>query len=253
MQVIYDWFLAFYERTGINLSFIYDNFDRARIIKGFWLTIELSVITIALSIVVGVIGAWLKGARSGWVRHSVDAFISIFRNTPPLVQIYFFYFGLGFMLPRVMDPISGTMAPMVTNFQWAVLSLSLFAGAFNIEIFRSGMEAVPRAMVEAADSLGYTRSQIYWHVVLPLAFRNCLPALGNNLVNLVKTTNLAYAIAVPEMMYAAKQIWSDSSNVREMMIFLLFAYVFLVAILVYGLNWLERALRIPGYGQMGGR
>jgi polar amino acid transport system permease protein len=137
--------------------------------------------------------------------------------------------------------------------QWAILSLSLFAGAFNIEIFRSGIEAIPRATIEAAESLGYSRAQIYWSVVMPLAVRNALPALGNNLVNLVKTTNLAYAIAVPELMYVSKQIWSDATNVREMMIFLLLAYVSLVALLVLGLNRLERALRIPGFGETGAR
>jgi len=252
MQVVYDWFRAFYERTGINLTFIYDDFDRARMIKGFALTLELSVITIVLSIVIGVIGAWFQGSRLKLVRWLIDGFISVFRNTPPLVQIYFFYFGLGFLLPRVLDPGSGSMVPMVSNVQWAILSLSLFAGAFNIEIFRSGIEAVPRSMLEAADSLGYTRSQIYWGIVLPLAVRHALPALGNNLVNLLKTTNLAYAIAVPELMYVSKQIWSDVTNVREMMIFLLIAYVSLVALLVLGLNQLERSLRIPGYGQIGG-
>jgi polar amino acid transport system permease protein len=252
MQLIYDWFREFYERTGINLTFIYDPFDRARMIKGFWLTLELSFVTMVLSIVIGVVGAWLKGARSLLVRYGVDGFISLFRNTPPLVQIYFFYFGLGYLLPRVYDSASGAMVPLVSNIEWAILSLSLFAGAFNIEIFRSGAEAVPHAMIEAADSLGYTRGQVYWSIVLPLALRNALPALGNNLVNLVKTTNLAYAIAVPELMYVSREIWSDASNVPEMMIFLLLVYIGLVALLVAGLNWLERALQIPGYGQLGG-
>ena len=80
---------------------------------------------------------------------------------------------------------------------WAIISLSLFAGAFNVEIFRSGIEAVPQTTVEAAEALGYTRLKAYLHIVLPLAFRICLPALNNNLVNLLKTTTLAYAIAVP--------------------------------------------------------
>src|SRR3546814_1250803 len=84
----------------------------------------------------------------------------------------------------------------------------------------------------AAEALGYTRLQTYLWIVLPLAFRVCLPALNNNLVNLVKTTTLAYAIAVPEMLYMANQIWSDSVNVPEMMTFLLFAYVLLDGILV---------------------
>ena len=81
-----------------------------------------------------------------------------------------------------------------------------------------------------------------------LAFRVCLPALNNNLVNLVKTTTLAYAIAVPEMLYQANQIWSDSVNVPEMMTFLLIAYVFLVGVLVWFMHRWERAMRLPGFG-----
>jgi polar amino acid transport system permease protein len=67
----------------------------------------------------------------------------------------------------------------------------------------------------------------------------------------VKTTNLAYAIAVPELLYVSKQIWSDAVNVREMMVFLLIAYLALVFLLVGGLKWIERAIRVPGVGQAG--
>ena len=81
-----------------------------------------------------------------------------------------------------------------------------------------------------------------------LAIRVVLPSLNNNLVNLVKTTTLAYAIAVPEMLYESAQIWSDNVNVPEMMIFLLIAYFVLVGILVWGMNRWERALKIPGFG-----
>jgi polar amino acid transport system permease protein len=141
----------------------------------------------------------------------------------------------------------GQKVPLVGNTGWAIISFSLFAGAFNIEIFRSGIEAVPSATTEAAEALGYTRTQSYVHVVLPLAARICLPALGNNLVNLVKTTTLAYAIGVPELLYAAAQVWSDVMNVREMMVVLLVTYVALVAVLVWVMRRWERALRIPGY------
>jgi polar amino acid transport system permease protein len=84
-------------------------------------------------------------------------------------------------------------------------------------------------------------------VVLPLALRISLPALGNNLVNLIKTTTLAYAIAAPELLYASAQIWSEVLNVREMMNLLLVSYILFVAGLVFILNRVERALRIPGY------
>ena len=103
MQPIYDWFRHLYETTGIDLIFIYDNFDRARTIKGFFITLELSVITIILSLIIGVVGAWLQRSHFVWLRRVIAAFISAFRNTPPLVQLYFFYFGLGFFLPRVHD------------------------------------------------------------------------------------------------------------------------------------------------------
>jgi His/Glu/Gln/Arg/opine family amino acid ABC transporter permease subunit len=100
----------------------------------------------------------------------------------------------------------GWNEPIIGNFGWAVVSLSFFAGAFNVEIFRAGIEAVPTATKEAAESLGYTRLKSYMYIVLPLAFRVSLPALNNNLVNLVKTTTLAYVIAVPEMMYTVSVV-----------------------------------------------
>jgi polar amino acid transport system permease protein len=83
--------------------------------------------------------------------------------------------------------------------------------------------------------------------VLPLGFRVCLPALNNNLINLVKTTSQAYAIAVPEILYAAVQIYSDRLNVREMMIVMLLTYVLVVAFLVWAMTGWEKRLRIPGY------
>ena len=76
-----------------------------------------------------------------------------------------------------------------------------------------------------------------------------LPSLNNNLVNLVKTTTLAYAIAVPEMLYETNQILSDNVNVTEIMIFLLLAYFFLVGVLVWGMNKWEQSMKIPGYGE----
>lgn len=248
MDPIYDWFRQLYWDHGINLTIVYDGFDRRRMLNGLWMTIKLSAICLLLSVVIGILGAWLQGSRLVWTRRIVQGYIQFFRNTPPLVQLYFFFFAVGSLLPRVENQF-GFMEPMIGNVTWAIISLSFFAGAFNVEIFRSGIEAVPKATVEAAESLGYNRWQTYIYVVLPLAFRVCLPALNNNLVNLVKTTTLAYAIAVPEMLYVANQIWSDAVNVPEMMTFLLFAYVILVGALVWVMNSWERSLRLPGFGR----
>ena len=247
MDSFFGWFLVLYEDTGINLPFIYDSYDRDRMIEGFFMTVKLSVTCLFFSVIIGMIGAWLQNSPLKWTRRIVNGYIQLFRNTPPLVQLYFFYFAIGTLLPKVATDYGG-QEPMLGAFAWAVISLSFFAGAFNVEIFRSGIEAVPDSTVEAAEALGFSRLHIYKDITLPLAFRVVLPALNNNLVNLVKTTTLAYAIAVPEMLYEANQIWSDNVNVTEMMIFLLLIYFALVGVLVWGMNRWERALKIPGFG-----
>ena len=241
MQPLWDWFRWLNDTTGINLTIFYDAFDRGRFAHGFLLTVELSVVCIVLSLVIGIVGAWVQGSRFRVARAIVYWYIQAFRNTPPLVQLYFFYFGLGSLL-------RGVTGPLITNVMWAILSLSFFAGAFNVEIFRSGIEAVPRATIEAAESLGFSRLRAYVLIVLPLAFRISLPALNNNLVNLIKTTSISYAIAVPEMLYVSNQIWSDSVNVPEMMNVLLICYVSVVGILVWLMHKWEHAMRVPGFG-----
>jgi polar amino acid transport system permease protein len=241
MQDVWDWFRWLNQATGINLTIFYDAFDRGRFVAGFLTTVKLSAICIVLSVLIGVAGAWIQGSRYRIPRAVVYWYIQAFRNTPPLVQLYFFYFGLGALL-------ASATGPLVTNVAWAVISLSFFAGAFNVEIFRAGIEAVPRTTIEAAESLGFSRWQAYRQIVLPLAFRISLPALNNNLVNLVKTTTLAYAIAVPEMLYVSSQIWSDELNVPVMMNVLLLAYFLLVGIVVYLMGRWERAVRVPGFG-----
>ena len=245
---VQSWFQRLYETTGFNFTVFYDPYDWDRYVAGLRMTLLLTVTTIVASLVIGAVGALIQGGPSRVLRGLVNGFVVLFRNTPPLVQIFFFYFGLGTLLPATRTP-DGLRAPILDNVQWAIVSLSLFAGAFNVEIFRSGIEAVPKTTIEAAEALGYTKLKAYLYIVLPLSLRVCLPALNNNLINLLKTTTLAYAIAVPETLYAVKQIWSESQNVLEMMLVLLGTYAVLVGILVWIMHRWERALHIPGYGR----
>lgn len=243
-----EWAIALNDRTGLDLTILHDEFDRTRFLEGVLTTVELSALCVAFSVIIGIVGAWLQGSDHTWTRRIVQGYIQLFRNTPPLVQMYFFYFGVSTLLPQVQNEY-GFDSPLISNFAWATISLSFFAGAFNVEIFRSGIEAVADSTREASEALGFSRLQTYRYVVLPLALRVCLPALNNNLVNLVKTTTLAYAIAVPELLYASNQIWSDSLNVPEMMLVLFLAYMLLVGLFVSGMNRWERRLRLPGFGR----
>ena len=237
------WFQWLHRTTGIRLTVFYDAYDRTRFVKGLFTTLELSAYCLVLSLGLGAVAAWLQGSRVVAIRRAISGFVQLFRNTPPLVQLYFFYFAIGPLLPKVNG------MPMLGSFGWAVISLTLLETAFAAEIFRAGIDAVPKAMIEAAQSLGYSRWQAYQRVVLPLALRVTMPAMTNNMVNLVKTTTLAYAIAVPELVYMSAQIWSEQVNVPEMMILLLITYVTIVGIINQVMQWLEARMRIPGFGQ----
>ena len=232
-----------------NFIFFYDERQFDRIVNGIKYTLILSVACVLFSVIIGVVGAWLQGSSNALVRRVVQGYIQFFRNTPPFVQLLFFYFALGQFTPAITGPDGWTEIPLISNVGWAIISLSFFAGAFNVEIFRAGIEAVPDSTREAADSLGFSRLQTYTEVVLPLAFRVSLPALNNNLVNLVKTTTQAIGIAVPELLYESVGIWNDFPSAQyPTMLILFITFILLVGVMVYGMHRWERALKIPGYG-----
>ena len=144
-------------------------------------------------------------ALGPWCGGCVAGYIQFFRNTPPLVQLLFFYFALGQFTPVVTSADGWTVeVPVITNVGWAIISLSLFRRRLQCRDLpgrHRGGAGLDRARRPRAWGSRGCRPIIY--VVLPLAFRVCLPALNNNLVNLVKTTTQAFAIAVPELLYHA--------------------------------------------------
>lgn len=248
-EAISHFFLELYKNDPKwNFIFFYDPVQMDRVIEGFWTTIELAVVCVLSSVVIGIVGAWMQNQPNRFLRILVQGYIQFFRNTPPLIQLMFFYFALGQFTPTY-SPDGWLEIPVISNVGWAIISLSFFAGAFNVEIFRAGIEAVPESTKEASEALGFSHLQTYRYIVLPLAFRVSLPSLNNNLVNLVKTTTQAMAIAVPELLYQMVSIYNDYSTAMNASMLLLFVvYIGLVAILVLGMSRWEENSRIPGYG-----
>ncbi|MBU0726890.1 MAG: ABC transporter substrate-binding protein/permease [Alphaproteobacteria bacterium] len=230
---------------GLNLTILYDPYDREQFLRGLANTILLALGCIVLSVTIGIVGAWLLGLRFAPVRWLATAYVEFFRYTPPLVQLYFFFFGIGAMMPLVQAS-NGVETPLLGGFTWAVIALGVYAGASNTVIFRTGIDAVPRDIHDSTEALGYSPLKAYALIILPLALRNCLAALNANLVNIVKATGLASAIAVPELLYVTNQIWPEEGNTVEMMNVLLITFFLLVSVLVYAMHRLERRLRIPG-------
>ena len=237
------------EHPHWNFIFFYDPVQAERILDGILMTIKLSIACTVLSLLIGVVGAFVQTTRLKVLKYVTQGYIQLFRNTPPVVQLLFFYFALGPFTPTY-SPDGWMEVPVISSVGWAIISLSFFAGAFNVEIFRAGLESIPLSTREAAESLGMSRLQTYRYVTLPLAFRASLPALNNNLVNLVKTTTQAMAIAVPELFYRLVQVMSDWVSAQYPTLVLMFVvYVGLVSLLAAGMARWEKANRIPGYGR----
>ena len=248
MDLIADFFRQLAEEyPRWNFIWVYEPVQQGKILSGIWMTIKLSIACLFFSVIIGVVGAFLQGSRSRITRMIVQGYIQFFRNTPPFVQLLFFYFALGQFTPTY-SPDGWLEMPIISNVGWAIISLSFFAGAFNVEIFRAGIEAVPESTREASSSLGFSRGQTFRYIVFPLALRVSLPALNNNLVNLVKTTTQAFGIAVPELLYQSVTIWNDyPSALYPTMLLVFVVYIQLVGILVMSMNGWERQMRIPGY------
>jgi len=233
--------------SGINLTIFYDAFDFDRFVTGLGNTLLLILISALLSIVIGAGCAAILTLSNGFAAAIVRGYIALFRNTPLIVQMYFFYFAIGSIMPVGRNEL-GLPQPLISSFSWAVLSLSLYSGAFNTETFRAGIGAVHNSYEEAALALGYGKRQAFFSVTAPLALRFSFASLANNLVDLTKATTVAYAVGVAELLYVSNQIWSDSLNTIEMMNVMLVIYLVLTGAVVFIINRVEAAMRLPGFG-----
>lgn len=248
MLYIAEWFKALNEQTGWNFSLFYNAWEARKYLAGLVLAVKLAVGALMGSMLIGLLCVFARQARLRALRWLITAYVEFFRNTPGLAQLYFLFFGIGSYFHLSTYGPNGEL-PLISPFQFVVIALSLQYGAFVTEILRAGIEAVPRTTIEAAESLGYDRAKAMLHIILPLALRISLPALGNNMAQIVKSTALAYAIAVPEALYVAHEIWTEHFNVVEMMNVVLLSYLGLMTIFTLLVKMLEQWLKVPGLGR----
>lgn len=175
------------------------------LLMGLGQTLLLSALVVPLGIVGGLGLALLSLAKSRWVRWALVAWVDVFRALPPLVLLVFVYAGL---------PFAGLEVPA-----WGAVAIGFFlnTGAYYGEIFRAGIASVPPGQLEAARSLGLSRAQGMRLVVLPQAVRNCLPDLISNTLEVVKLTSLAAVVALPELLFQARQAQSVTYNATPIM------------------------------------
>ena len=164
------------------------------LIPGIKVTIPLTILSFAVSLVLGLILALVQVMRIRVLKEIAFIYIWIFRGTPLIVQLFIIFFGL---------PGLGIM---IDAFPAAVLAFGLNLAAYNAEVFRSAIEAIPAGQTEAAYMVGLNYPQTLFHIVLPQAFKIAFPSLFNNLISLLKDTSLASSITVVELFTSAQQI-----------------------------------------------
>ena len=232
---------------GLNYAFALDAGERAAFVRGLGVTLELCLTTIPGSLLAGVAMAAALTSGRPWLAQPARAFVEVTRNTPTLVQLYCAFLVLNMLITQQLRPLGG--ANPLTPFVWVVIVVSLHKGVFHAEALRAGIEAVPRTTLEAARSLGFSKRQLLARVELPLAVRFALPSLVNNLIDLVKMTAVASAIAVGDVTYESIMIWTQRDNVLELLLLILLYFGLLTWLVSRAGRWLEARWRMPGYGQ----
>ncbi len=175
------------------------------LLAGMKVTIELSVVAIVGSFILGLIIAVMRMSNVKPILWFAHAYLEFFRNTPLLVQIFFWYFGSYKILPKVVNDWLNT-----TNFEFsaAVIALTIYTSAFIAEDIRSGVRAIPKEQMEVAQSSGFSYLRSMYYIILPQAVRLTIPPLINQFLNLAKNSSLAMTIGVAELTYQARQVES---------------------------------------------
>ena len=214
-----------------NYGLIWRHFGKLS--DGLILSLQLSFASVVVGSIIGLALALLHVSGGRLTRAAVAAYVEYFRNVPLILQVYLVFYGL----PTIVDiQYSPTVSFLAT--------LSLYAGAHLAEVFRAGLAAVPKGVVDAGMAIGLTPWQRLVHVRLPTMLRIVLPAMSNQLVSLFKDTSVASVIAVPELAFGAQ--WINLNTFRILEIYSVTTGIYLVTgyAILLSLRQLERRYAI---------
>lgn len=198
------------------------------LVEGFLVSLQIFAFTLIGAIPLGGIVALLRMSRIAPVRWIVRGYISIMRGTPLMLQMFAIYFAPYYVFGIQLTPAS--------KWQATIVAFIVNYAAYFAEIYRSGLQSIPRGQYEAAEVLGYSRSQTFLVIVLPQVVKRILPAMGNEVITLVKDTSLAFSIGVAEMFSTAKALVASQVSMVPFAIAAAFYWIFNFAVeLVLGL------------------
>lgn len=209
------------------------------LIKGFEVTVEVWLLAILIGIVLGLIACLMKLSRFKILKAIAWAYIWLIRGTPMIVQAFVVYFGFSQALGLRLSP-----------FVAGLITLSLNAGAYLAEIFRSGIQAVPKGQAEAARSLGMSSTHTTARIVLPQAFKIAVPPMVNQFIITLKDTSILTVIGLPEIVNQAQQYIMIKLDYFETYICVALFYLIVISLLMLLANYIEKKI---GYDRQGNR
>jgi polar amino acid transport system substrate-binding protein len=203
------------ENSSFGEKFIYIVGQLAR---GMVSTISIFVLTLVFSLPLGLLLCFVRMSKLAVPRWIAKIYISIMRGTPLMLQLLVVFFGPYYLF--------GLRVSSQYRFAAVIIGFSLNYAAYFAEIYRSGIEAIPAGQYEAADVLGYTKSQTFMRIIFPQMVKHVLPPVTNEVITLVKDTSLAFALAYTEMFTLAKQLVAAEASMMPLFIAGLFYYIF---------------------------
>ena len=196
--------------------------------EGLGTTCGIFFLTLLFSLPLGLVVTLLRRSRLGVVRGITKVYISIMRGTPLMLQLMVVYYGPFYLSKWISKTFDVTF-----RLRWSgdvlvpiIIGFVLNYAAYFAEIYRSGIQSIPRGQYEAAEVLGYSRVQTFMKIVLPQVIKRILPAMGNEIITLVKDTSLAFAIGVAEMFSTAKALVASQVSMLPFVFAAVFYWVF---------------------------
>jgi len=218
-----------YEFDFVGILPYYEN-----ILKGILLTIEITAATTILGIAAGILGTASRVGKNKFLQNIVGSFVEVIRNTPFIVQLFFIFFGL---------PALGIK---LTALEAGMIAMIINLGAYSTEIIRAGVEATSKGQWEAGKTLGLRWSQIFFHIVLPQAFKKVSPALISQCIIVMLGSSVLSQISVEELTFTANFIQSRTFLSFESYFIVTLIYLILAVILRFLLTLASKKLFYKG-------
>jgi polar amino acid transport system permease protein len=205
--------------------------------QGVLTTLKISVIATIIGIFMGIIGGVARVSNTPVLKWSAITYVEVIRGSPLLVQIMIFYFVIGTTINKILS-MNGL--PTLDPEWYGIAALSIFTGAYVVEIVRAGIESIHPGQIEAARSSGMNPFQSMFHIILPQALKTILPPLAGQFINLIKDSSLLGMISIRELTKATREGITTSLQTFELWILCAILYLIMTFTLSMFVQWLER-------------